>query len=68
MRKKPQKTKEETASETFFRVDEDDLKSTTTKIEKKEVQNIKVSIEKPFKGKENPIEVMKESRIITTYF
>ena len=63
MRKKPQKTKEETASETFFRVDEDDLKSTTTKIEKKEVQNIKVSIEKPFKGKENPIEVMKESRI-----
>ncbi|MBI3622979.1 DNA topoisomerase I [Candidatus Pacearchaeota archaeon] len=66
MRKKPQKTKEETASETFFRVDENDLKSTTIKEEKPEVQNIKVSVEKPFKGKENPIEVIKQSRVRKT--
>ena len=63
MPKKPQKTKEETASETFFRVGKEDMKSTIEKREKKKIPDIKITVEKPYKGKENPIEVIKQSRV-----
>ena len=65
MNKKQKKTSQERASETFFPVDKDDLKTTIEKQEKQEIPNTKLSIEKQYKGiAENPIEIMKKSRVI----
>jgi len=64
MRKKPQKTKEERASETFFPLDPQDSKYKIEKQEKPDISDIKASIEKNYKGQaENPIETIKKSRV-----
>lgn len=63
MKKKRKKSKEELASERFFPVDTDDLKKTTLKLEKPEIYEPRATVEKQFKGQENPIEILKQTRI-----
>lgn len=64
MPKKDTKTRAETSAESFFPIDEDDLKRTTSKIEKKEVISIKKTTEKLYRGPvDNPIEEIKKTRI-----
>jgi DNA topoisomerase-1 len=67
MPRKKINTREETASERYFPVDEDDLKRTTKKRIKTSQLEIKTKTEKPYKGKiENPIEEIKKTRVRKT--
>ncbi len=64
MPKKSKKTVQEISAESYFPVDESDLKVTIEKKEKPDVSNFKEVIEKKYKGPvENPIEEMKKTRI-----
>ena len=63
MRTKKPKTKEQKTAEAFFPLEAGDIKLSMEKKEKEEVVETKFSIEKVYKGKENPIEIINKTRV-----
>ncbi|MEK6918022.1 MAG: DNA topoisomerase I [Nanoarchaeota archaeon] len=64
MAKKPNKTKEELASERFFPIDQSSLRKSVEKLEKDTQETHKQTIEKIYKSQiENPVELIKTTKI-----
>ena len=63
MRMKKPKTKEQKTAEAFFPVEASEIKHLTEKKEKDEIVETKFSIEKVYKGRDNPIEIVSKTKV-----